>query len=163
MKLAIIAAGLLAAATPVAAQQPSAPAPEGPARTIVAVATEAGTFKTLLAALAAADLAETLNGAGPFTVFAPTDEAFAKLPAGTVEALLKDVPRLKQVLLLHVVPGKVAAREVVTRKGIKTLQGQSLPINAKHGVKVGAAKVVKADVHASNGVIHVIDTVLLPK
>lgn len=163
MKIAIALAGLVLAAAPLAAQQPAPAHSKEHGKTIVAVATEAGSFKTLLAALRAANLDETLNGAGPFTVFAPTDEAFARLPAGTVEGLLKDVPRLKQVLLYHVVPGKVPASEVVSRKGIKTMQGQTLAIDAKNGVQVGASKVVKADVAASNGVIHVIDTVLLPK
>lgn len=163
MKSLVMLAGLALAATPLAAQEKPAPAHQAHGKTIVAVATEAGSFKTLLAALDAAGLTETLSSPGAFTVFAPTDEAFAKLPAGTVEALLKDVPRLKQVLLYHVVPGAVPAKAVVAKKSVKTVQGQSLSIDASNGVKVGGANVLKTDVRASNGVIHVIDTVLLPK
>ena len=133
-----------------------------PAGDIVAVANGAGSFGTLVTAIKAAGLVETLQGPGPFTVFAPTDEAFAKLPAGTVEALLADPAKLAGILKYHVVAGKVTAADVVKLTTATTVQGQSLAIDAKDGVKVGAAKVVKADVMASNGVIHVIDTVLLP-
>lgn len=133
------------------------------AKDIVDTAVSAGSFKTLAAAIKAAGLAETLKGKGPFTVFAPTDEAFAKLPEGTVEGLLKNPPKLRQVLKHHVVAGNVAARDVVKVESVKTLIGQTLPIDASDGVKVGSAKVSKADVACSNGVIHVIDTVLLPK
>jgi uncharacterized surface protein with fasciclin (FAS1) repeats len=131
---------------------------------IVETAVAAGSFKTLAAALEAAGLIETLKGAGPFTVFAPTDEAFAKLPAGTVEALLKDTAKLKQILLYHVVAGKVTAKQVVGLKSAKSVEGSSIRITASKGkVMVDNANVVKTDVMASNGVIHVIDTVIMPR
>jgi uncharacterized surface protein with fasciclin (FAS1) repeats len=133
---------------------------------IVDTAVGAGNFKTLAAALQAAGLVETLKGDGPFTVFAPTDEAFAKLPAGTVENLLKPENRekLKAVLTYHVVPGKVTAAQVTKLKSAKTVQGSDVKITASAGkVKVDDATVVKPDVMASNGVIHVIDTVILPQ
>ena len=132
---------------------------------IVAVASGAGSFKTLVTAVKAAGLVETLQGKGPFTVFAPTDEAFAKLPAGTVESLLKpeNKEKLKGILLYHVVPGKVMAADVKTMMA-KTAGGKELSIKVEGGtVMVDNAKVVKTDVAASNGVIHVIDTVVLPK
>ena len=129
---------------------------------IVDTAVAAGSFKTLVTAVQAAGLVDTLKGTGPFTVFAPTDEAFAKLPPGTLDALLKDKEKLKAVLTYHVVAGKVTAADVVKIKSAKTVQGQSLKIDAANGVKVNSATVVKADVMASNGVIHVIDTVLIP-
>ncbi len=131
---------------------------------IVDTAVAAGNFKTLAAALQAAGLVETLKGKGPFTVFAPTDEAFAKLPAGTVEALLKDKEKLTKILLYHVVSGNVMAKDVVKLKSAKTVQGSSVKITAKNGkVMVDNANVVKTDIAASNGVIHVIDSVILPK
>jgi uncharacterized surface protein with fasciclin (FAS1) repeats len=132
---------------------------------IVAVAASAGSFNTLVAAVKAAGLVETLQGAGPFTVFAPTDEAFAKLPKGTVEDLLRPENKAKLVGILtyHVVPGKVMAADVKTMK-VKTVNGQSLDVKVADGaVTVDNAKVIKTDVAASNGVIHVIDTVVLPK
>jgi uncharacterized surface protein with fasciclin (FAS1) repeats len=132
---------------------------------IVSVASSAGSFKTLVAAVKAAGLVETLQGAGPFTVFAPTDDAFAKLPAGTVENLLKPENKAKLVAVLtyHVVPGKVMAADVKTMKA-KTVNGQELSIKVADGkVTVDNATVIKTDVAASNGVIHVIDTVVLPK
>jgi uncharacterized surface protein with fasciclin (FAS1) repeats len=132
---------------------------------IVAVASGAGSFNTLVAAVKAAGLVETLQGKGPFTVFAPTDEAFAKLPAGTVEDLLKteNKEKLISILTYHVLPGKVMAADVKTTKA-RTVNGQELSIEVgSDGVKVDNAKVVKTDVPASNGVIHVIDTVVLPK
>lgn len=135
-------------------------------RDIVDTAVAAGQFKTLAAALKAAGLVETLKGNGPFTVFAPTDEAFSKLPKGTVEDLLKpeNKARLTAVLTYHVVPGKVMAADVVKVKEAKTVQGSSLKVNAAGGkVMVDNATVVKTDITASNGVIHVIDTVVLPK
>lgn len=132
-------------------------------KSIVDTAVSAGSFNTLAAALKAAGLIDTLKGDGPFTVFAPTDQAFAKLPAGTVEALLKDPPKLRQVLKFHVVAGNVMAGDVVKLTSAKTLLGQTVSIAAADGVKVGAANVVKTDIACSNGVIHVIDTVLLPK
>jgi uncharacterized surface protein with fasciclin (FAS1) repeats len=131
---------------------------------IVAVASSAGSFNTLVAAVKAAGLVETLQGAGPFTVFAPTDAAFAKLPKGTVEDLLKPENKEKLIAILtyHVVAGKVMAADVKTMKA-KTVNGQSLDVKVTDsGVTVDNAKVVKTDVAASNGIIHVIDTVVLP-
>lgn len=133
---------------------------------IVDTAVAAGSFNTLAAALKAADLVGTLKGDGPFTVFAPTDEAFAKLPAGTLEDLLKpeNKNKLAGILTYHVVSGKVMAKDVVNLKTAKTVNGQSLHIHVDGGkVKVDNATVVKTDIETSNGVIHVIDTVVLPK
>jgi uncharacterized surface protein with fasciclin (FAS1) repeats len=135
--------------------------PQG--KDIVDTAVAAGSFKTLVAALTAAGLVDTLKSKGPFTVFAPTDEAFAKLPAGTVEALLKDKAKLTAILTYHVVPGKVMAADVVKLKQAKTVQGQMVKIDTSMGVMVDNAKVVKTDIVCSNGVIHVIDSVILPK
>lgn len=130
---------------------------------IVETAIAAGTFKTLVQAVQAAGLVETLSGPGPFTVFAPTDDAFAKLPAGTVEGLLKDVPKLKNVLTYHVLSGRVLASDATKLTSAKTVQGQSITIDVKDGVRIDGARVIKADVRADNGVIHVIDSVILPK
>jgi len=131
---------------------------------IVDTAVAAGSFTTLAAALDAAGLVETLKGAGPFTVFAPTDAAFAKLPAGTVEGLLKDKAKLTSILTYHVVPGKVMAADVIKLDGAKTVNGQSVMIKVVDGkVQVDSATVTQADIETSNGVIHVIDTVLMPK
>ena len=140
-------------------------AAEKESKDIVDTTVAAGSFKTLAAALEAADLIETLKGDGPFTVFAPTDEAFAKLPKGTVESLLKpeNKAKLAGILTYHVVAGKVMAKDVVKLSTAKTAQGSEVKIDATEGVKINDAKVTKADVAASNGVIHVIDTVLLPK
>jgi uncharacterized surface protein with fasciclin (FAS1) repeats len=130
---------------------------------IVETAISAGQFKTLVTALQEADLVDTLKGDGPFTVFAPTDAAFAKLPAGALDALLQDKSKLSTVLTYHVVPGKVMAAQVKPGE-VKTVQGQSLNVSTKGGsVMVDNAKVTKTDIGASNGVIHVIDTVILPK
>jgi uncharacterized surface protein with fasciclin (FAS1) repeats len=132
---------------------------------IVDTAVAAGQFKTLAAALEAADLVDTLKGDGPFTVFAPTDAAFAKLPDGTVEMLLKPENRDKLVAILtyHVVPGKVKAADVVKLSEAKTVNGQDVDITvADNGVQINNAKVIKTDIGASNGVIHVIDTVIIP-
>jgi uncharacterized surface protein with fasciclin (FAS1) repeats len=132
---------------------------------IVQTAIDAGTFNTLVAAVKAAGLVETLKGEGPFTVFAPTDAAFAKLPAGTVESLLANPQKLASILTFHVVPGKVMAADIVKANGAapKTVNGQALDVVVRDGhVLVNGANVVAADVAASNGVIHVIDTVLLP-
>jgi uncharacterized surface protein with fasciclin (FAS1) repeats len=132
---------------------------------IVDTAVAAGSFKTLAAALEAGGLVETLKGDGPFTVFAPTDEAFAKLPAGTVESLLKpeNKDQLVAVLTYHVVPGKVKAADVVKLTSAKTVNGQSVTIKVADGsVSVDGAKVTATDIAASNGVIHVIDSVILP-
>jgi uncharacterized surface protein with fasciclin (FAS1) repeats len=138
----------------------------GQQKDIVDTAIEAGSFQTLAKALEAAGLVNTLKGEGPFTVFAPTDEAFAKLPAGTLEELLKpeNKEKLVSILTYHVVPGKVMASEVVNMTSAKTVQGQSLTITKNEdGVMVNNAHVVKADIVCSNGVIHVVDTVLLPQ
>jgi uncharacterized surface protein with fasciclin (FAS1) repeats len=152
--------------------------------TIVDVAVQDGTFKTFVAAVQAAGLVDTLSGSGPFTVFAPTDEAFSKLPAGTVEALLKDTPKLKNILLYHVVAGKVMADDAAKLTSAKTVQGQDIKIDASNKNELGMndptyardsvhwhrylllndnSYVVKANVSADNGVIHVINAVLLPK
>ena len=130
---------------------------------IVETAASAGSFKTLLAAVEAAGLVETLKGKGPFTVFAPTDDAFAKLPKDQLQALLADKDKLSQVLTYHVVPGQVMASDVMTLKSAKTVQGQSIRIDTAMGVKVDDANVIKTDIVASNGVIHVIDSVIIPK
>ena len=132
---------------------------------IVDTAVAAGSFKTLVAAVKAADLVETLKSKGPFTVFAPTDEAFAKLPKGTLDSLLKpeNKDKLKAILTYHVVAGKVTAADVMKLKTAKTVQGQSVTIETNGGVKIDGANVVKADIMADNGIIHVIDTVILPK
>lgn len=153
---------LLAALAAVALVGNSASAADAP-KDIVDTAVAAGSFKTLAKALTAAGLIDTLKGAGPFTVFAPTDEAFAKLPAGTLDALLKDKAKLTAVLTYHVVAGKVMAADVVKLKSAKTVQGGSVTIDTTKGVKVDAANVVKTDIACSNGVIHVIDTVILPE
>jgi uncharacterized surface protein with fasciclin (FAS1) repeats len=151
-------AAIVVAAAPVSAQESRV------TKDIVETAVAAGSFKTLIAAVEAAGLVETLKGKGPFTVFAPTDEAFAKLPAGTVEALLKDKAKLAAILTYHVVSGDVRAAQAMKLSSAKTVNGQSLKIVTKNGVvMIDNAKVVKADIAASNGVIHVIDTVVLPK
>ncbi len=135
---------------------------------IVDTAVAAGSFKTLVAAVTAAGLVDTLKSKGPFTVFAPNDEAFAKLPKGTVGGLLKDIPKLTAVLTYHVVAGKVMAADVVKLKSAKTVQGQEVKIDASKWhlhktVKINDADVIKADIVTDNGVIHVIDKVLMPK
>ena len=131
---------------------------------IVDTAVAAGSFNTLVAAVKAAGLVDTLKGPGPFTVFAPTDDAFAKLPAGTVEGLLKDPAKLKKILLYHVVSGKVMAADVMKMKTAKTVEGQPVKIMAKDGmVMLNNAHVTKTDIVTDNGIIHVIDTVIMPK
>jgi transforming growth factor-beta-induced protein len=131
---------------------------------IVETAVSAGSFNTLVAAIKAAGLVETLKGKGPFTVFAPTDSAFAKLPPGTVESLLKNKVKLASILTYHVVSGKVMATDVVKLTSAKTVNGQTLTIKTdKTGAMIDNAKVVMTDIGCSNGVIHVIDTVLMPK
>jgi len=131
-------------------------------KNIVEIAAGSDQFKTLVAAVKAAGLVETLQGTGPFTVFAPTDDAFAKLPAGTVEGLLQDLPKLNRVLTYHVVACKVMAKDLAGVKSAKTVEGGELRVDANHRVKINNATVTKADIEASNGVIHVIDTVLIP-
>ena len=150
-------ASLLLAAAAVAAS---------PERDIVDTAVSAGSFNTLVAAVKAAGLVDTLKGAGPFTVFAPTDEAFAKLPAGTVEELLKpeNKDKLVAILTYHVVSGNVMARDVVKLHNAKTVNGQELTLKTAMGsVMVDNATVIKTDILCTNGVIHVIDTVVLPQ
>ena len=133
------------------------------ANDIVDTAVAAGSFKTLATALGAAGLVDTLKGKGPFTVFAPTDEAFAKIPKADLDALLKDKTKLTAVLTYHVVPGKVMAKDVKAGQ-VKTVQGSNITISTSSGnVSVNNAKVVKTDIVADNGVIHVIDTVIMPK
>jgi uncharacterized surface protein with fasciclin (FAS1) repeats len=132
------------------------------AKDIVDTAVAAGNFKTLATALGAAGLVDTLKGKGPFTVFAPTDEAFAKIPKADLDALLKDKTKLTAVLTYHVVDGKVMAADVKAGK-VKTVQGSDLTVTTSGGVMVDKAKVVKTDIVADNGVIHVIDTVIMPK
>jgi uncharacterized surface protein with fasciclin (FAS1) repeats len=160
MKKLILVATAFAAALALPINNASA----GEGKTIVGVAAGAGQFNTLVAAVKAAGLVDTLNGAGPFTVFAPTDEAFAKLPAGTVETLLKPENKEKLVAILtyHVLAGKVMAADVKTMAA-KTVNGKEASIKVDGGkVTIGAANVVKTDIAASNGVIHVIDAVLIP-
>jgi uncharacterized surface protein with fasciclin (FAS1) repeats len=158
--LLIAAIFLISGATAfIVAVPPAEPEEE---RNIVQAAGDAGSFSTLLAAAQAAGLAETLQEGGPFTVFAPTDEAFAKLPEGTVEALLDDPETLRSILLYHVVGGEVESGQVVQLSSVSTLQGGELKVSAEDGVKVNDANVVAVDIQASNGVIHVIDTVLIP-
>lgn len=132
---------------------------------IIDTAVAAGSFKTLAAAVGAAGLVETLKGTGPFTVFAPTDDAFAKLPAGTVEALLADIPKLTAILTYHVVAGKVMAADVLKLDGqdVATVNGATVKVGTQGGVSLnGSAHVTQADVECTNGVIHIIDTVILP-
>jgi len=159
--LGLAAAFAVSVASPALAQGPAAKAD------IVDTAVSAGQFKTLAAALTAAGLVNTLKGPGPFTVFAPTDDAFAKLPAGTVETLLKpeNKAQLVSVLTYHVVPGAVMSSALAGKvTDAKTVEGRTVHIDARAGgVTVNGAKVVAADVTATNGVVHVIDTVLLPK
>jgi uncharacterized surface protein with fasciclin (FAS1) repeats len=133
---------------------------------IVDTASAAGSFKTLVTAVKAAGLLDTLKGKGPFTVFAPTDEAFAKLPNGTLDKLLKpeNKKQLVAILTYHVVPGKVMAKDLAGQKTMaKSVEGSEIAVDATNGVKVDNAKVVKADIQASNGVIHAIDAVIMPK
>ena len=156
----ILAVALSLSLAPAALAEPSA----APKADLVDTAVAAGSFKTLAKALTEAGLVDTLKGTGPYTVFAPTDEAFAKLPKGTVEALLKDKKKLTAVLTYHVVAGKVMAADAAKLKTAKTVNGQSIKISAKNGgVMINNAKVTKADIETSNGVIHVVDTVILPK
>ena len=156
----------LAAAVALALSLGTFARPKPAPKDIVDTAVAAGSFKTLAAALQAAGLIDTLKSKGPFTVFAPTDEAFAKLPAGTVDDLLKPENKAKLVAILtyHVVPGKVLAAQVTKMSSAKTVNGESLTISVNNGsVMVDNAKVVKTDILCSNGVIHVIDSVVLPK
>jgi uncharacterized surface protein with fasciclin (FAS1) repeats len=161
-RLRVLAATLAAASALIVSLPARADAPG----TIVDVAVSAGSFKTLVAAVKAAGLADTLSGKGPFTVFAPTDAAFAKLPAGTVDTLLKpeNKEKLKAILLYHVVAGDVKSTDLKDGESVKTVGGKSIAVHIANGVvTIDDATVVKADIPASNGTIHVIDTVLLPK
>ena len=162
--VAIVVAGCSSAATAAPSATPTAAPSAAPAGDIVEVATAAGSFKTLLQAATAAGLVDTLKGAGPFTVFAPTDAAFAALPAGTLDAPLKDPAKLKDILLYHVVSGKVTADQVVKLTSASTVEGKAIKITVKNGTVFlnDTVKVVTTDIPASNGVIHVIDAVLLP-
>lgn len=132
-------------------------------KTIVDIAVEDGRFTTLVTALEAANLVDTLNSTGPFTVFAPTDDAFATLPEGTLDSLLADIPTLRNILLYHLVPGRVLAADVVKLSAADTVLGQAVRISVEgNTVKINDAQVIITDIQASNGVIHVIDAVLLP-
>jgi uncharacterized surface protein with fasciclin (FAS1) repeats len=161
-RIMISIAGVLALSACAAAGPASTGMAPGASEDIVDTAIGAGDFKTLVKALTAADLVTTLKGKGPFTVFAPTDEAFAKLPPGALDALLADKTKLTKVLTYHVVPGKVMAADVVKLDQAKTVEGSSVAISTTGGVKVDRANVVKTDIPASNGVIHVIDAVIMP-
>lgn len=129
---------------------------------IVETAVNAGTFNTLVKAVEAAELVEILKSPGPYTVFAPTDEAFAKLPEGTLDSLLQDIPKLKRILTYHVAFGDVRAEDLMQIEEAETVEGSIVAIDSSEGIKVNDAKVVKTDVLADNGVIHVIDGVLIP-
>ena len=157
---------LFAAAATLAAVLTATPASAGSMgetkADIVDAAISAGSFETLVTAVDAAGLVETLKGPGPFTVFAPTDEAFRKVPQATLEALLADKAALTEVLTYHVVPGKVMAADVAGMSMAATVQGESIDIDATDGVTVDGARVIHTDIETSNGVIHVIDTVILP-
>jgi uncharacterized surface protein with fasciclin (FAS1) repeats len=131
--------------------------------TIVDVAVQAGKFNTLVQAVQAAGLVETLSGEGPFTVFAPTDEAFAQIPQETLQAVLADKEKLTAILTYHVVPGKLMAADVVRSTQLQTVQGQCITVSTEGGVRVDDANVVQTDIEADNGVIHVIDKVIMPK
>ncbi len=131
--------------------------------TIVDVAIQAGQFNTLVEAVKAAGLVETLSGEGPFTVFAPTDEAFAKIPADTLQAALNDREKLTAILTYHVVPGRLMASDVVRSSQLQTVQGQSITVSTEGGVRVDDANVIQTDIEADNGVIHVIDAVIMPR
>jgi uncharacterized surface protein with fasciclin (FAS1) repeats len=127
---------------------------------VIKTAVANGSLKTLVTAIKAAGLVETLSSPGPFTVFAPNDEAFAKLPKGAVEDLLKDIPKLRRLLAYHVAPGKALAADVMKLSSAKTVHGQKVTITSDNGIKVNGARVIKTDIAFNNGVIHVIDTVL---
>ena len=142
----------------------SASGPHKPAKNIVQTAVAAGSFKTLVSLVKQAGLAGALSGKGPLTVFAPTDAAFAKVPKATLAALAKDKSKLKAVLLYHVAKGKLTAAKVVKLHSVKTLNGRSLKVSVSHGtVTVGGARIIKTDIGTSNGVIHVINKVLIPR
>jgi uncharacterized surface protein with fasciclin (FAS1) repeats len=161
--VALLAIALTAGAAAATASKASSARSGMGQKNLVQTAIAAGQFKTLASLLTKAGLAKTLEGKGPFTVFAPTDAAFAKVPKATLAALGKNKAKLRAVLLYHVVKGKVTAAQARTLHSAKTLEGKSLPIHVKRGkLIVGGATVIKANVHASNGVIHVINKVLIP-
>lgn len=159
----VIAAGLGIASLASAGSHHEATADAMPRKDIVETAMAIGSFGTLVQALKAADLIATLSGEGPFTVFAPTDDAFAKIPEADLQALLSDKEKLTAVLTYHVVPGRITATQITALDSAKTVQGESLAIDTSDGVRVDSARVVQTDIGASNGIIHVIDTVVLPK
>lgn len=163
--LVLAAAGLIALGGVIPSGAMAGQGQGAPEKNIVQVAREAGSFRTLLTALEATDLVGTLSGQGkgPFTVFAPTDEAFAKIDPATLQSLLNDPAALKQILLYHVVPGEYPAARVVTSTSLPTAHGQSLTISTAGGVRVNDSNVTATDIQARNGIIHVIDTVLLPQ
>lgn len=165
MRTRVLATALIGLATLTATTATAqSTARRAPTADIVETAVAAGSFTTLAAALQAAGLVDVLKGDGPFTVFAPTDAAFAKLPAGTVEALLKDKAKLAAILTYHVVPGNVKAADVMKLSSAKTVQGQEVSIAVRAGkVMINNATVTQADIAARNGTIHVIDTVILPR
>ena len=163
MSLNILTPITMAAAMLIPTAEVETPA-ENPTQNIVEIAVGAGTFNTLVAAVQAAGLVETLSGEGPFTVFAPTDEAFAQIPEADLQALLADKEALTAVLTYHVVPGKVMAADVVNLSSATTVNGQDVQIKVREGkVMIDGATVVSTDIEATNGVIHVIDQVILPK
>lgn len=156
-------APVVAAEPPAEPEKPAEPAPPpAPTKDILTTATDAGNFTTLLSALDKAGLTETLKGTGPFTVFAPTDEAFAKVPKAELDKLLKNKKKLAEVLNYHVVAGSVKAADVAAMPTAKTVNGADLTIDATSGVKINDATVISPDIMTTNGVIHVIDTVLMP-
>lgn len=163
MRKNVLLSGLAAMAMTLATVGYAASHAKAKSGDIVDTAIAAGSFTTLVTALKAAGLVETLKGEGPFTVFAPTDDAFAKIPGADLEALLKDKDALTKVLTYHVVPGKVMAADVAGLTEATTVQGQSIAIDTEAGVKVDNATVIKTDIVTSNGVIHVIDSVIMPK
>jgi len=153
--------GAAGSATGAATPDPAKPTPPGEARSLLDAARAAGSFTTFLKAIDAGGLTEKLSGPGPFTVLAPTDDAFAKLPPKDLEALLADKSKLQALLQNHIVEGTVASKDLATQKSIKTAQGGELAIDASSGIKVGGATVVTPDIAASNGVIHAIDAVIV--
>ncbi len=158
---AVLIMGLSFAVAPVEGE--SSHNDTSPKSDIVDTAVSAGNFTTLVQAVRAAGLVDVLKGEGPFTVFAPTDEAFAKLPAGTLENLLQDKEKLTAVLTYHVVPGRLMASDVVKKAELKTAQGQNLRVTIGESAMVDQAKIIKTDIACSNGVIHVIDSVVIPR
>jgi len=161
---ALAAASALAVAGPASASPQGSAAPAGAKKDIVETAVEAGQFSTLASLLKKAGLVKTLKGKGPYTVFAPTDAAFAKVPQGTLDALAQDKAKLRAVLLYHVVGRELTAAKIVKRRSVKTLNGERVRIRVRgETVRVGGARVTAADVGAANGIIHVINKVLIPR